>query len=95
MLYQGHYHPGINVIAGLRFAKSTIEWKAKTLRRSGGRNKAGGMGGVLISWYCLKSKTEGKGERQEMLVKGDSQPLQPPPEHAGGNKPGGWWCYTG
>lgn len=45
MIYQGHYHPGINAIAGLRFAKSTIEWRAKTLRRSGGRNKAGGMGG--------------------------------------------------
>lgn len=59
MLYQGHYHPGINVIAGLRFAKSTIEWKGKTLRRSGGRNKAGGMGGVLISWYRLKRKQDG------------------------------------
>lgn len=59
MLYQGHYHPSINAIAGLRFAKSTIKWRAKTLRRSGGRNKAGGMGGVLISWYPLKRKRDG------------------------------------
>lgn len=59
MLYQGHYHPGINAIAGLRFAKSTTEWKAKTLRRSGGRNKAGGLWGVLISWHPLRRKRDG------------------------------------
>lgn len=60
MLYQGHYHPSITVMAGLRFAISTIEWKAKSLRRSGGRHKAGGMGGVLISWYPLKRKRDGE-----------------------------------